>query len=232
MFSATKASLVRLAYWANGLFPKAKLLVPKSLHRFVLLRIVGVNEGYERMTRENLARLFLQNEALPWVRDNYANVLFVGTASYTYHYETLFRGDPDRYTTIDHNPGVKVWGGKHHIVASVQDIDKHRPPGFFDCIVLNGILGYKIPELGDYGIIERDELRKLIKALHVVMRPGGLLLAGWDLRDMALSAFELGLLDPYFVPTGRPPWGARKEFPGDPHVFEFYECQAGDRRVV
>ena len=40
---------------------------------------------------------------------------------------------------------------------------------------------------------------------------------------MAQSLAQLGLLEPYFVPTDKTPWGTRKEFPGDPHVFEFYE---------
>src|SRR5262245_47158832 len=91
---------VRLLYWANDAFPVAKSLIPKSLHRFVLLQIVGVNKTYEKMRQVNPERLFLEREALPWVRDHYRRVLFVGTASYTYHYETLFGDDPDRYTTI------------------------------------------------------------------------------------------------------------------------------------
>ena len=221
-----KTLLAALAHGVNRAFPKAKSLLPKPLHRFVLLRLLGANEPYEKMLRENPERLFLQHEALPWVRDTYRKVLFVGTASYTHQYEEFFRDDPDRYTTIDRNPATKVWGGKHHIVASILDIDKHRPPGFFDCIVLNGILAYSIPELDDHGVIEREEIRKLVEALHKVLRPGGFLLVGWRLTDMPTSPVELGLLDPYFALTERPPWGKRKEFPGDIHVLESYERQA------
>ncbi|HEY6982111.1 hypothetical protein [Reyranella sp.] len=223
MLGILKKLLVRLAYWVNDVFPSAKSLVPKSLHRFVLLRIVGVNEQYERMLRENPERLFLKNEALPWVRDTYERVLFVGTASYACQHEKLFADEPDRYTTIDRNPAAKVWGGKHHIVASVEEIDRHRPPGFFDCVVLSGVLGYRVPEHDDYGPVERDDLRRVIKALHDVMRPGALLLVGWNLRDMPQSLSQLGLLEPYFAPTKETPWGMRKEFPQDLHVFEFYE---------
>jgi hypothetical protein len=142
----------------------------------VLLRIVGMNDQYERMLRENPERLFLQNDALPWVSASYKQVLFVGTAVYTYQYEKLFADDPDRYTTIDRNPSTKVWGGKHHIVAPIEQIDQYRPPGFFDCIVLSGVLAYRIPEHGDYGLVEQDDLRALLKVLHGVLRPGGLLL--------------------------------------------------------
>ncbi|MBN9514528.1 MAG: class I SAM-dependent methyltransferase [Alphaproteobacteria bacterium] len=223
MIGTLKSLFSKLAYWVNDTFPNAKSLVPKPLHRFVLLRIVGMNDQYERMLRENPERLFLQNDALPWVSTSYKQVLFVGTAVYTYQYEKLFADDPDRYTTIDRNPSTKVWGGKHHIVAPIEQINQHRPPGFFDCIVLSGVLAYRIPEHGDYGLVEQDDLRALLKVLHGVLRPGGLLLVGWNLRDMAQSLSQLGLLDPYFAPTDKTPWGTRKEFPGDPHVFEFYE---------
>lgn len=223
MLGVVKSSLSRLAYWVNDRFPGIKALVPKKLHRFVLLRVVGMNDQYEQMLRQNPERLFLQNEALPWVSASYRQVLFVGTASYTYQYEKLFADDPDRYTTIDRNPTTKVWGGKHHIVAPIEQIDRHRAPGFFDCIVLSGVLAYRIPAHGDFGLAEPDELRAMLKVLHGVIRPGGLLLVGWNLRDMAQSLAQLGLLEPFFVPTGKTPWGTRKEFPGDPHVFEFYE---------
>lgn len=223
MLGFVKSSLSRLAYWVNDRFPGIKRLVPKKLHRFVLLRVVGMNDQYEQMLRQNPERLFLQNEALPWVSASYRQVLFVGTASYTYQYEKLFADDPDRYTTIDRNPTTKVWGSKHHIVAPIEQIDRHRAPGFFDCIVLSGVLAYRIPAHGDYGLAAPDELRAMLKVLHGVMRPGGLLLVGWNLRDMAQSLAQLGLLEPYFVPTDKTPWGTRKEFPGDPHVFEFYE---------
>ncbi len=223
MLGFMKSSLSRLAYWVNDRFPGIKGLVPKKLHRFVLLQVVGMNDQYEQMLRQNPERLFLQNEALPWVSASYRQVLFVGTASYTYQYEKLFADDPDRYTTIDRNPTTKVWGSKHHIVAPIEQIDRHRAPGFFDCIVLSGVLAYRIPAHGDYGLAAPDELRAMLKVLHGVMRPGGLLLVGWNLRDMAQSLAQLGLLEPYFVPTDKTPWGTRKEFPGDPHVFEFYE---------
>lgn len=223
MMDTFKTLLSKLAYWVNEAFPNAKSLAPKPLHRFVLLRIVGMNDQYEHMLRENPERLFLQNDALPWVSASYKQILFVGTAVYTYHYEKLFADDPNRYTTIDRNPSAKVWGSKHHIVAPIEEVDRHRPPGFFDCVVLSGVVGHSVPEHNEYGPIELDDLRTILKALHRVLRPGGLLLVGWNLNDMAQSLFQRGLLEPYFAPTDRTPWGARKEFPEDPHVFEFYE---------
>ncbi len=218
-----KQVLTRCAYWVNDTFPGVKSMIPKSLHRFVLLKVVGVNKGYEHMLRTNPERLFLEKEALPWVARSYRKVLFVGTASYTYHYERIFADDPSRYSTIDRMPLNRVWGADSHIVDSIENIDRHRPEGFFDAIVLSGVLAYRIPQHNEFGLIEEHELRPLLAALHRVIRPGGLLLVGWNQKDMPQSLHQRGLLEPLFKPFDQTPWGARKDFQGDSHAFEFYQ---------
>lgn|GEM_PF-815521 len=218
-----KRLLSKVAYWVNDTFPGVKSLVPKSLHRFVLLQIVGVNKGaYDAMLRENAERVFLQNEALPWIGRTYRKVLFVGTASYTYQYEEFFVDDPDRYHTIDRAALNKVWGAKNHIIASIGEVDRHRPAEFFDCIMLTGVLGYADPANNEYGP-RGEELPPLLAALHRTIRPGGLLFVGWHLNDMPQSLHQLGLLGSQFKPTDRTPWGFRKDFPNQPYAFEFYE---------
>ena len=94
-------AIAPLFYWLNRQFPWVKTLVPKRLHRWVLLKALDVNRGYEKLIRSDPSRLFLEHTILPWVRDNYRRVLFVGTAPYTFHYENLFKASPDDYTTID-----------------------------------------------------------------------------------------------------------------------------------
>lgn len=218
-----KRLLSKFAYWVNDTFPGVKSLVPKSVHRFVLLNVVGVNKGgYETMLRVNPERVFLQSEALPWVARTYRKVLFVGTASYTYQYEKFFADDADRYHTIDRAALNRVWGSRNHIVAPIGEIDRHRPAEFFDCIMLTGVLGYADPANNEYGP-RGDELPPLLAALHRTIRPGGLLFVGWHLDDMPQSLHELGLLGGQFRPTDRTPWGFRKDFADQPYAFEFYE---------
>lgn len=221
--SLKKSLIVAPLYWLNGLFPGAKKLVPKWFHRFVLLRIVGVNRGYETLINHEPSRLFLEREVMPWVADHYHRVLFVGAASYTYHYERTFRDDPGRYTTMDRLALTRVWGADQHIVGPIQEIDRHRPAGFFDCVVLNGVLGYRIPEWNETGIVEIEDMRTTMKVLHHVIRPDGMLVLGWNPRDMAKSPMELGVMQPFFEPTDQPPWGWCKRFEGElRHVYEFY----------
>ena len=122
--------------------------------------------------RSHPSRLFLEHEILPWIGKQYARVLFVGTAPYTYQFERFFKRSREHYTTIDPVGGTAVWGGRNHIAAPIQEIGLHRPRGYFDCIVFNGVFGFGIDEL--------EAQRAAIKVLHDALAPDGLLLVGWN----------------------------------------------------
>ncbi|MFI5001695.1 MAG: class I SAM-dependent methyltransferase, partial [Reyranellales bacterium] len=159
-----KAALSRLYF---TLSPVARRVLPKSVLRFLLLHVLDVNRPYREILG-NPGRLFMERDLLPWLRQNYSRILFVGTASYAWHYEKLFRQDPEQYTTLDSQPGAAVWGAPTHIVARIEDIGRHRPGEFFDCIVFNGVFGF--------GIDSPDDMRRAVKAMHDALRPGGLLI--------------------------------------------------------
>ena len=213
----------RLLYRLNDALPWAKHLLPKRLHRYVLIRWLRVNKDYDAMLRENPERLFLSNEVMPWVAAHCRKVLFVGTSSYTFQYESLFADDPDRYFTIDKLPSLKLWGSRHHIVAPVEEVDRHVPPEFFDAIVANGLLFYRIEGRDDHGIAAtRDEMETLSLALHRVLKPGGLVAFGWNRNDEPPNLSLAALLGDRFTPAQSLPWGARHSFPGDAHVYEFF----------
>ena len=219
--------LKRFLYWLNGAAPWLKALLPKGLHRYVLIRFLNVNKDYDVMLRENPERLFLSGEVMPWVAANCRRVLFVGTSSYTYQYEDLFSDDPDRYFTIDKLPSLKLWGSKHHIVAPLQEVHRHCPAGFFDAVVCNGVLFYRIPEHGDYGIGgTAGEMDQLSSALATVLKPGGLMVFGWNGKDEPLALSLSTLLAGRFVADPALPWGQRRTFAGDAHVFEFFRRKA------
>ena len=164
----------------------AKRLLPKAVKRFILLDLRGVRRRYVAL-RSHPSRLFLEHEILPWIGKQYARVLFVGTAPYTYQFERFFKRSREHYTTIDPVGGTAVWGGRNHIAAPIQEIGLHRPRGYFDCIVFNGVFGFGIDEL--------EAQRAAIKVLHDALAPDGLLLVGWN-TNLLPDLEKLGLFEP------------------------------------
>ncbi|MBN9087220.1 MAG: hypothetical protein J0J01_09965 [Reyranella sp.] len=176
-------------------------MLPKGVQRSLLLAW-GVNRPYGHLP--GLAsRRCLETEILPRMRDRCRSVLFVGTASYTWHYERLFPAD--RYTTLDVAPRVAVWGARRHIMAPVQELTRHRPAGFFDGVVLNGVLGF--------GIDTPEQMRRTFDELHRILPPQGLLVVGWN-TGRHEDPEELSLYD------GFERSGDRRTFPGETHVYD------------
>lgn len=191
----------------------AKKLLPKAAKRFILLNLQGVERRYVHL-RSHPSRLFLEREILPWIGKQYSHVLFVGTAPYTCQFERLFRRSREQYTTIDPVHGTAVWGARNHILAPIQEIGRHRPKGYFDCVVFNGVFGFGIDDL--------DAQRDAIKVLHEALSPGGLLLVGWN-TNLLPDLEEHGLYDPFFTSSEGLPWPHRTRFPlPETHVYDFY----------
>ena len=187
--------------------PLARKVLPKWLQQFLLLNVLGADRRYARMYHAE-SRICLDRELLPWLAGRYAGILFVGTSSYTRQYERLFR--PDQYTTIDLQPRNAVWGARQHIVAPIEEIGRHRPKGYFDCIVLNGVFGY--------GVDDADHMRRVVEALHAALAPQGFLVVGWNTD---LHADPGPLLAPSFAPSTLEPWVQRRTFPSETHVYDF-----------
>jgi hypothetical protein len=182
------------------------------MQRFLLLHALGVNRPYEgKNLFKKPSRVCLEQEILPWLAARFSRILFVGTASYTYHYERLF--SHSQYTTIDWQPRSAVWGSHDHIVAPVQDINRFRPKGSFDCVVLSGVFGF--------GIDTPDDMRMVLKELHDALQPNGLLLVGWNV-GMHEDPEALGIYSPLFVRNREAAFTERLRFPADTHVYDFY----------
>lgn len=212
MPSTVKAALAKVAYAGRRVAPGASRLLPKWLRRLVLLHIVDVNRPYAAFP-QSASRRFLEDQVLPRLRDTCPRILFVGAGSYTYQYEKIFRADAAQFTTIDSNPGCAVWGARQHIMAPVQEIGRHRAEGSFDCVVLNGVFGF--------GVDDPAAMRSVVEAVHAILRPGGRMVLGWN-ADLHPDPAELGVLGSEFAPDPSSPWGARRTFPGETHVNDFY----------
>lgn len=209
--------LSRASQAVNRLAPGLKVLLPRPLHRWLLLNVVKVNAPYASFDRLP-SRRFLEDALLPWVRDHYPKILFVGAAPYTHHYEKLFAGRDGSFTTMDVNPSIAVWGTPDHIVGPVQEIARFRPPRSFDGVILNGVFGY--------GVDDPADMRRAVEAIHAVLTPRGLLVVGWNV-GLHADPEKLGLYGGLFTRCSESPWQPRLTFESETHVYDLYVRSPG-----
>ena len=119
-------------------------------------------------------RLVLERFVLPTFAADASlrSLLFVGCGRYTRHYASLFAPASERFRTLDIDPRRARFGNAGHIVAALQDVGGHVAPACIDAIVCNGVYGF--------GIYERDDLARALRASFVVLRPGATLVLGWN----------------------------------------------------
>lgn len=108
-------------------------------------------------------------------------LIFVGCDWYTAHYVELFAPGRERFCTVEIDPQKARFGAARHVVAPMQEIDRHFAPGSVDVVVANGIYGW--------GIDDRAGLREAFTAAHRVLRAGGTLVLGWNQVE-ALAPFD------------------------------------------
>ncbi len=150
-------------------------------------------------------------------KEDVRRVLFVGCAWYTRAYGKRFH---DReFWTIDVDERMQRYAGDRHIVASITTIDEHFEPGSLDVVICNGVVGF--------GLDSEEDCDRAFYGAFRCLRPGGLLIIGWDdaagcrpavpLEDLtSLRAFQPCTLPPF--PSWRYP-----TFSSLGHTFDFYE---------
>lgn len=148
-------------------------------------------------------------------RPDIAEVLFVGCAWYTRHYEKMLPGRG--YRTIDPDPWKRRFGARRHIVAGLEDLAAHVAPGSLDLIVCNGVFGW--------GLDDRDDCERAFAACFDALRSGGQLIIGWndvpEHRPLDLGSLRsLARFRPsIFEPLGSAQYLANPE---NRHVYNFY----------
>ena len=161
--------------------------------------------------------MFLEAELAAYAADPALDVLlFVGCEWYTRHYQALFDPGRSRFRTIDIDPRRARYGASIHIVAPLQEVAAHVDAASVDVLVCNGVYGF--------GIYERGELERAFDASRVVLRPGGVLLLGWN--DVpALAPFDplpVALAAGFVLdPSRGPGWRVRTDTPTR-HTFDYY----------
>ncbi|HQW20873.1 MAG TPA: class I SAM-dependent methyltransferase [Rhodocyclaceae bacterium] len=164
-------------------------------------------------------RAFLEKQVFAYLNRerNIREILFAGVEMYTLHYAGCL---PEKhFQTIDIDPEKAGYGATNrHTVGSVTELRSYYKPDQFDCIILNGLIGYGL-----------DSAEDVDQALHeslAVLRPGGLLIIGWNNTPQHL-AFKLESLPGYrqfetFTPqTGNLNASRIEANPGNRHTFDF-----------
>ncbi len=140
-------------------------------------------------------------------------ILSVGCASYTSHNPALCAQLGMECWTTDILPENARWGNpQHHITADIKDIRTHVPPGHFDAVLFNGVMGY-----GVTGAM----MEAVAPALHAILGPDGILVIGWN-RGLVEDPCTLKAVSDRFRHTCALALPARTEINRSTHVFDWF----------
>jgi hypothetical protein len=98
-------------------------------------------------------------------------VLFVGCDSYTAHYQRQYFAKHD-YWTIDPDVARRRFGATKHVIARLEELDRHFPSGFFDLIICNGVYGW--------GLNSAEDCDSAMSQCFSCLTDAGHLLIGWN----------------------------------------------------
>lgn len=117
-------------------------------------------------------RVVLETQLLPWLSaiPGQRDVLFVGCDWYTRGYRKFFARHT--YVTMDYDIDKVRYGATRHITDSMTNLGNHFGPGSLDLILCNGVFGW--------GLNAREDVEKAFGDAAAALRPGGLLLIGWN----------------------------------------------------
>ncbi|MFY4261569.1 hypothetical protein ACOTCG_28535 [Achromobacter xylosoxidans] len=119
-------------------------------------------------------------------------LLFLGVDKHNWHYPRLLRAN---FHSLDILPRNAAYGrpGRHWTGDALQ-MAAHYGMETFDVVVANGLLGF--------GIDGETGLRRLLAQCHAVLRPGGVLVLGYnDLPERTPFPVEVGPQFDEFVPA-------------------------------
>jgi SAM-dependent methyltransferase len=185
-------------------FPALQYLIPKL---GIIVPIV------------NADRDFLEQKIFPMLAEDrqIKKILFAGVGSYTWHYFKFF--PQQDFYTIDFDAKKAPFGQPGmHVVGSVVALSDHYASDFFDAVIISGLIGY--------GVNSKQDIDQTYHEAFKVLRPGGMLIMGWN-NQPALLSFPLETLDGYhefdsFAPAPLELAKARVEVNlENAHTFEF-----------
>jgi SAM-dependent methyltransferase len=140
--------------------------------------------------------------------------LLVGCRRYTARDPALLEGHGVAAWTLDIDPRVARWGATgRHIIAPIQHAALHFRAAMFDTVLLSGVFGF--------GVDDVPAQEAAIAACATVLRPGGLLVLGWN-ADRVADPSTLKEIRRDFRSSGAAGLADRVAFDASTHIFDFY----------
>lgn len=152
---------------------KLKYIAKRALFRLspVLAERCGAHFRLDTPSRAFLeASIFGYLNRLAAAGPEPQQLLFLGVDKHNWHYPRLLRAD---FHSLDISPRNAVYGRPgRHWTGDALEMAAHYGPDAFDVVVANGLLGF--------GIDGEAALRRLLAQCHQVLKPGGLLVLGYN----------------------------------------------------
>jgi SAM-dependent methyltransferase len=187
--------------------------VARQLARQVIPKPVRHNLGLLRgewQARRSPARAYQNRVMLPRIARWGGTVLLVGCRSYTAWEPRYLERHNTVCWTLDIDPKTARWGSpKRHVIAPIEQATSHFIAGIFDAVVLSGVFGF--------GVDEVAAQQAAIAACAAVLKPGGLLVLGWN-SDLVSDPLALTAIEQNFISSP----DARVTFRRCTHVFDFH----------
>ncbi|MFG0233424.1 class I SAM-dependent methyltransferase [Achromobacter sp. 413638] len=109
--------------------------------------------------------------------------LFIGMHYYTWHYPRMLKMD---FHSLDLDPAQAIYGPPgRHTIGSATDMSGFYGDESFDVVVANGVIGW--------GLNEQAGFEQMMAQCHRVLKPGGLLILGYnDTPERAPYPVDIG----------------------------------------
>lgn len=203
---------IRVYVWIHKVFGKHPRLADRAHKSYLFRKLMPVLANFDYGFSD---RRYMTENILPALETHQMRrILSVGCKAYTVRCgRRLARAGID-YWTADIDPDAAIWGEPgRHIVCDVTTIDEFCAPESFDAVLLNGVIGH--------GVDEEDAMNRALEAIGQILKPGGLLLVGWNSNKDHPDPMDLAAVSTYFCRECVLPLPLRKTFPDTDHVYDW-----------
>jgi SAM-dependent methyltransferase len=151
---------------------KWKMIVPFFMEHGFAARVLRKRLGLPTPLNTT-DRIVLEQAIFPhYSRDpGIRTMLFVGCGTYTAHYQRLFFPTQD-FWTIEPDPAAARHGAQQHVIAPLEELERHFPENHFDLVICNGVFGW--------GLDGHEQCEAAFAQVHSRLRADGHFLFGWD----------------------------------------------------